>query len=75
MGEDTARKKAGESPAVCVLSKRLPVLKGSTPQVGKYEIGIARDLGVSINQSAHTAPKEIMAARDERGLTQYTFPW
>jgi LDH2 family malate/lactate/ureidoglycolate dehydrogenase len=38
----------------------------------EYEIGIARAAGVPINESVQ---KEMIAVRDELGLTQYTFPW
>ena len=38
----------------------------------EYEIGLARESGVPINESVQ---KEIIAVRDELGLTQYKFPW
>ena len=38
----------------------------------EYEIGIARKNGVPINESVQ---KEIIAVRDELGLTKYKFPW
>ena len=38
----------------------------------EYEIRLARKDGVPINESVQ---KEIIAVRDELGLTQYKFPW
>ena len=38
----------------------------------EYEISIARESGVPINESVQ---KEIIQIRDELVLTQYKFPW
>ena len=73
MGEDIARKKAG---AICRSMRESKKAPGAeriyTAGEKEYEIGIARESGVPINESVQ---KEIIAIRDELGLTQYKFPW
>ncbi len=73
MGEDVARKKAGEITRSMRASKRMPGAERIyTAGEKEYEIGIARASGVPINESVQ---KEIIQIRDELGLTQYKFPW
>lgn len=73
MGEDVARKKAGEITRSMRASKKAPGAERIyTAGEKEYEIGIARKDGVPINESVQ---KEIIAIRDELGLTQYKFPW
>ncbi len=73
MGEEVARKKAGDICRSMRASKKAPgVERIYTAGEKEYEIGIARESGVPINESVQ---KEITQIRDELGLTQYTFPW
>ena len=73
MGEDIARKKAGDICRSMRASKKAPGAERIyTAGEKEYEIGIARTSGVPINESVQ---KEIIAVRDELGLTQYKFPW
>ena len=73
MGEDIARKKAGEITRSMRASKKAPGAERIyTAGEKEYEIGIARASGVPINESVQ---KEITQVRDELGLTQYKFPW
>ena len=73
MGEDIARKKAGEITRSMRASKKAPGEdRIYTAGEKEYEIGLARKDGVPINESVQ---QEIMAVRDELGLTQYKFPW
>ena len=73
MGEDIARKKAGEICRSMRDSKKMPGAERIyTAGEKEYEIGIARKDGVPINESVQ---KEIIQVRDELGLTQYKFPW
>ena len=73
MGEDVARKKAGEITRSMRASKKMPGAERIyTAGEKEYEIGIARASGVPINESVQ---KEIVEVRDALGLTQYKFPW
>ena len=73
MGEDVARKKAGDICRSMRASKKAPGAERIyTAGEKEYEIGIARAAGVPINESVQ---KEITQIRDELGLTQYNFPW
>ena len=73
MGEDVARKKAGEITRSMRASKKMPGAERIyTAGEKEYEIGIARASGVPINESVQ---KEIIEVRDALGLTQYKFPW
>ena len=73
MGEDVARKKAGDIIRSVRASKKAPGEERIyTAGEKEYEIGIARESGVPINESVQ---KEIIQIRDELGLTQYKFPW
>ena len=73
MGEDVARKKAGDISRSVRASKKAPGAERIyTAGEKEYEIRLARESGVPINQSVQ---KEIIAVRDELGLTQYKFPW
>ncbi len=73
LGEDIARKKAGEITRSMRASKKAPGAdRIYTAGEKEYEIRLARKDGVPINESVQ---KEIIAVRDELGLTQYKFPW
>ena len=73
MGEEIARKKAGEITRSMRASKKASGAERIyTAGEKEYEIGLARAAGVPINESVQ---KELVAVRDELGLTQYTFPW
>ena len=73
MGEDIARKKAGDICRSMRESKKAPGAERIyTAGEKEYEIGLSRASGVPINESVQ---KEITQIRDELGLTQYKFPW
>ena len=73
MGEEIARKKAGEITRSMRASRKMPGAERIyTAGEKEYEIGIARKDGVPINESVQ---KEIIQIRDELGLSQYKFPW
>lgn len=73
MGEDVARKKAGEITRSMRNAKKAPGAdRIYTAGEKEYEIKLARKGGVPINKSVQ---KEITAVRDELKLTQYVFPW
>lgn len=73
MGEDVARKKAGEITRSMRAAKKAPGAERIyTAGEKEYEIKLARKDGVPINESVQ---KEIIAVRDELGLTGYVFPW
>ena len=73
MGEEIARKKAGDICRSMRASKKAPDAERIyTAGEKEYEIGIARESGVPINESVQ---KEITQIRDELGLTKYKFPW
>ena len=73
MGEEVARRKAGEICRSMRASKKAPGCEHIyTAGKKKYEIRLARKDGVPINESVQ---KEIVQIRDELSLTQYKFPW
>ena len=73
LGEELARKKAGEIIRSVRNSTKAPGAERIyTAGEKEYEIGLARESGVPINESVQ---KEITQIRDELGLTQYKFPW
>ena len=73
MGEEVARKKAGDICRSMRASKKAPGAERIyTAGEKEYEIELSRASGVPINESVQ---KEIIAVRDELGLTQYKFPW
>lgn len=73
LGEDICRKKAGDICRSMRASKKAPDAERIyTAGEKEYEIRLARKDGVPINESVQ---KEIIAVRDELGLTQYKFPW
>ena len=73
LGEELCRKKAGEIIRSVRNSKQAPGAE-RIYSAGEKEhlVRLARKDGVPINESVQ---KEIVAVRDELGLTQYTFPW
>ena len=73
MGEEIARKKAGDISRSMRASKKAPNAdRIYTAGEKEYEIRLARKDGVPINESVQ---KEIIEVRDALGLTQYKFPW
>lgn len=74
VGEAVTRKKAGDILRAVRASKKQPGCdRIYTAGEKEYEIWQQRkDSGVPINESVQ---KEIIAIRDELGLTQYSFPW
>ncbi|MBQ8357916.1 MAG: Ldh family oxidoreductase [Clostridia bacterium] len=73
LGEDVCRKKAGEIIRQVRSAKRAPGAERIYSAGEKeYEIRLARESGVPINESVQ---KELTTIRDELGLTQYKFPW
>ncbi len=73
LGEDVCRKKAGEIIRQVRSAKRAPGAERIyTAGEKEHEIRLARAAGVPINESVQ---KEIIAIRDELGLSQYKFPW
>ena len=73
LGEDVCRKKAGEIIRSVRNSKKAPDAdRIYTAGEKEYLVRLARADGVPINESVQ---KEIVAVRDELGLTQYKFPW
>ncbi len=73
LGEELCRKKAGEIIRSVRNSKKAPGAE-RIYSAGEKEhlVRLSRADGVPINESVQ---KEIMAVRDELGLTQYKFPW
>ena len=73
LGEELCRKKAGEIIRSVRNSKKAPGAE-RIYSAGEKEhlVRLARKDGVPINESVQ---KEIVAVRDELGLTQYKFPW
>ncbi len=73
LGEELCRKKAGEIIRSVRNSKKAPGAE-RIYSAGEKEhlVRLARKDGVPINESVQ---KEIIAVRDELGLTQYKFPW
>ncbi len=74
MGEEIARKKAGDIIRSMRASKKAPGEdRIYTAGEKEYEIWMQRkDSGVPINESVQA---EMNKVRDDLGLTQYTFPW
>ncbi len=73
MGEAVCRKKAGDIIREVRATKRAPGAERIyTAGEKEYEIRLSRESGVPINESVQ---KEMLAVRDELGLTQYKFPW
>lgn len=73
LGEELARKKAGEVLRKVRASKKAPgETRIYTAGEKEYEIMLSRSSGVPINESVQ---KEIIAIRDELQLTKYVFPW
>ena len=73
MGEDIARKKAGDICRSMRNSKKAPGAERIYSAGEKeHEIRLARHAGVPINESVQ---KEFIAIRDELGLAQYKFPF
>ena len=73
MGEETARKKAGEITRSMRAAKKAPGAERIyTAGEKEYEIRLARKGGVPINASVQ---KELNMVRDELKLTKYIFPW
>lgn len=74
LGEELARKKAGDIIRSIRASKKAPgETRIYTAGEKEYEIWMQRkDSGVPINESVQA---EINAVREELGLTQYVFPW
>ncbi len=73
LGEELCRKKAGDIIRAVRNSKKAPGQE-RIYSAGEKEhlVRLARKDGVPINESVQ---KEIIAVRDELGLTQYKFPW
>ncbi len=73
LGEDVCRKKAGDIIRSVRNSRKSPDAERIyTAGEKEYEVRLARKDGVPINESVQ---KEIVAIRDELGLTKYKFPW
>lgn len=73
LGEELCRRKAGEIIRSVRNSKKAPGAERIYSAGEKeYLVRLARADGVPINESVQ---KEIVAVRDELGLTQYKFPW
>ena len=73
LGEDVCRKKTGDILREVRSAKKAPgANRIYTAGEKEYEVRLAREGGVPINESVQ---KEIIAIRDELGLTQYKFPW
>ena len=73
LGEDIARKKAGNILRDIRASKKAPGKERIyTAGEKEYEIMLSRSSGVPINESVQ---KELVAIRDELKLTNYVFPW
>lgn len=73
LGEELCRKKAGDIIRAVRNSRKAPGAE-RIYSAGEKEhlVRLARKDGVPINESVQ---KEILAVRDELGLTQYKFPW
>ncbi len=71
--EELCRKKAGDIIRAVRASKKTPdASRIYSAGEKEYEVRLSRAAGVPINQSVQ---KEILAIRDELGLTQYKFPF
>ena len=74
LGEELTRKKAGDIIRSVRASRKAPG-HDKIYSAGEKEWNVwqsRKDSGVPINESVQ---KEIIAVRDELGLTQYKFPW
>ncbi len=73
LGEEVCRKKAGDILRAVRASKKAPGEERIyTAGEKEHLVRLARKDGVPINASVQ---KELVAVRDELGLTQYVFPW
>ncbi|MBR0466025.1 MAG: Ldh family oxidoreductase, partial [Clostridia bacterium] len=73
LGEELFRKKAGEILRSVRASKKMPGAERIyTAGEKEHLVRLARKDGVPINESVQ---KEIIAIRDELGLTQFHFPF
>ena len=73
MGEDVARRKAGEISRSIRAAKKVPGQdRIYTAGEKEYEIKMARKDGVPINESVQ---QEMIKVRNEYGLNSYVFPW
>ena len=73
LGEDVCRKKAGDIIREVRSAKRAPGAERIyTAGEKEYEVRLAREAGVPINESVQ---KEFIEVRDRLGLTQYRFPF
>lgn len=73
LGEELCRKKAGDILRAVRNSEKAPGAKQIfTAGEKEHLVRLARKDGVPINESVQ---QEIIAVRDELGLTQYKFPW
>ena len=73
LGEEACRKKAGEIIREVRSVRKAPGAERIyTAGEKEYEIRLARESGVPINESVQA---EMVAVRDKLGLTQYVFPW
>ena len=73
LGEELCRKKAGDILRSVRASRKAPGAERIyTAGEKEYLVRLARKDGVPINESVQ---KEMVAVRDELGLTQYKFPW
>ncbi len=73
MGEEVCRKTSGDILRAVRASKKVPGEERIyTAGEKEYLVRMARKDGVPINESVQA---EMVAVRDELGLTQYVFPW
>ena len=73
MGEDVCRKKAGDILRAVRASRKMPGQERIyTAGEKEHMVRLARKDGVPINESVQA---ELIAVRDELGLTQYHFPF
>ena len=73
LGEDVCRKKAGDIIREVRSAQKAPGAERIyTAGEKEYEVRLAREAGVPINESVQ---KEFIAVRDRLGLTQYRFPF
>lgn len=73
VGEATTRKKAGDILRAVRNSKKMPDAERIyTAGEKEHLVRLERDYGVPINKSVQ---QEIIAVRNELGLTKYKFPW
>ncbi|MBR7185837.1 MAG: Ldh family oxidoreductase [Clostridia bacterium] len=73
LGEEACRKNAGDIIREVRSAKKAPGAERIyTAGEKEHEVRLARAAGVPINESVQA---EMVAVRDELGLTQYKFPW